>query len=41
VEAIVYLLEAPAVTGVNLVVDGGQHLWPSRRDVMFLTDDRS
>jgi len=40
VAAIVYLLEAPAVTGVNLVVDGGQHLWPSRRDVMFLTDDR-
>jgi len=40
VEAVCYLLEASAVTGVNLTVDGGQHLWPLQRDVMFLTDDR-
>jgi len=40
VQAVCYLLEASAITGVNLCVDGGQHLWPSQRDVMFLTDDR-
>jgi len=26
-----------ALTGTTLVVDGGQHLLPSVRDVMFLT----
>lgn len=35
--AVRYLAEARAVTGVNLVVDGGQHLMPLDRDVMFLT----
>ena len=29
---------AKAVTGVNLIVDGGQHLMPLNRDVMFLTE---
>ena len=34
--AVRYLLEAPAVTGTTLVVDGGQHLQAQSRDVMFL-----
>ena len=34
--AVRYLLEAPAVTGTTLLVDGGQHLQPQPRDVMFL-----
>jgi NAD(P)-dependent dehydrogenase (short-subunit alcohol dehydrogenase family) len=37
VQAVLYLAQAPAVTGVNLIVDGGQHLMPLDRDVMFLT----
>jgi NAD(P)-dependent dehydrogenase (short-subunit alcohol dehydrogenase family) len=36
VRAVVYLAEAHAVTGVNLLVDGGQHLLPLPRDVMYL-----
>lgn len=39
VEAVLYLSAAKAVTGTTLLVDGGQHLWPSPRDVMFLTGD--
>lgn len=39
VQAVAYLLDAAAVTGVNLVVDGGQHLMPLGRDVMFLTPE--
>lgn len=39
VEAVLYLAAAKAVTGTTLLVDGGQHLWPSPRDVMFLTGD--
>ncbi len=35
--AVVYLATAHAVTGTTLYVDGGQHLQPSERDVMFLT----
>lgn len=35
--AVVYLAGAHAVTGTTLYVDGGQHLQPSERDVMFLT----
>ncbi len=35
--AVVYLASAHAVTGTTLYVDGGQHLQPSGRDVMFLT----
>ena len=35
-EAVVYLARAHAVTGTTLLVDGGQHLVPSERDVMFV-----
>jgi NAD(P)-dependent dehydrogenase (short-subunit alcohol dehydrogenase family) len=37
-QAVVYLASAGAVTGTTLLVDGGQHLVPSARDVMFLTE---
>lgn len=37
-EAVVYAACARAVTGTTLLVDGGQHLVPSDRDVMFLTE---
>lgn len=37
VEAALYLAQASGVTGSTLVVDGGQHLVPLPRDVMFLT----
>jgi NAD(P)-dependent dehydrogenase (short-subunit alcohol dehydrogenase family) len=37
VQAACYLADAPGVTGTTLVVDGGQHLVPLPRDVMFLT----
>lgn len=36
--AVVYLARARAVTGTTLLVDGGQHLVASERDVMFLTE---
>jgi NAD(P)-dependent dehydrogenase (short-subunit alcohol dehydrogenase family) len=36
-----YLADAPGVTGTTLVVDGGQHLVPSPRDIMFLTAGRA
>ena len=36
--AVVYLARARAVTGTTLLVDGGQHLAASPRDVMFLTE---
>jgi len=36
-DAVVYAASARALTGTTLVVDGGQHLLPSVRDVMFLT----
>ncbi len=36
--AVVYLARAQAITGTTLLVDGGQHLVPSDRDVMFLTE---
>lgn len=35
--AVVYLASAHAITGTTLYVDGGQHLQPSERDIMFLT----
>jgi NAD(P)-dependent dehydrogenase (short-subunit alcohol dehydrogenase family) len=38
VDAVCYLAQARAITGTTLVVDGGQHLIPLARDVMFLTD---
>ncbi|TDV27895.1 NAD(P)-dependent dehydrogenase (short-subunit alcohol dehydrogenase family) [Paraburkholderia caballeronis] len=37
VDAALYLAGAAGVTGTTLVVDGGQHLVPLPRDVMFLT----
>lgn len=33
--AVHFLLVSPAITGTTLLVDGGQHLQPSARDVMF------
>ena len=36
-QAVLYLAQARAITGTVLTVDGGQHLIPSQRDVMFLT----
>lgn len=39
--AVVYLARAQAVTGSTLLVDGGQHLAPSTRDIMFLTEPKS
>ncbi|HEX4584895.1 MAG TPA: SDR family oxidoreductase [Burkholderiaceae bacterium] len=39
-QAVVYLARARAVTGTTLLVDGGQHLVPSERDVMFLRGAR-
>jgi NAD(P)-dependent dehydrogenase (short-subunit alcohol dehydrogenase family) len=35
--AVAYLVGARAVTGTTLLVDGGQHLAASPRDVMFMT----
>jgi NAD(P)-dependent dehydrogenase (short-subunit alcohol dehydrogenase family) len=38
VEAVCYAARARALTGTTLLVDGGQHLTPLGRDVMFLTE---
>jgi NAD(P)-dependent dehydrogenase (short-subunit alcohol dehydrogenase family) len=38
VDAVCYAATARALTGTTLVVDGGQHLMPLARDVMFLTE---
>ncbi|NRF66714.1 SDR family oxidoreductase [Aquincola sp. S2] len=35
--AVRFILESPAITGTTLLVDGGQHLLPQPRDVMFLS----
>lgn len=35
VGAVRYVVGANSLTGTTLVVDGGQHLWGSRRDVQF------
>jgi NAD(P)-dependent dehydrogenase (short-subunit alcohol dehydrogenase family) len=37
-DAVVYAASARALTGTTLVVDGGQHLMPLPRDVMYLTN---
>ena len=37
VSAVSFLASAHSITGTTLFVDGGQHLTPSARDVMFLT----
>lgn len=34
--AVIYLASSNAITGTTLLVDGGQHLMASSRDVMFL-----
>ncbi|WP_155835079.1 SDR family oxidoreductase [Herbaspirillum sp. RV1423] len=34
--AICFVATAPAITGTTILVDGGQHLIPLQRDVMFL-----
>jgi NAD(P)-dependent dehydrogenase (short-subunit alcohol dehydrogenase family) len=34
--AVRFLLESPAITGIDLAVDGGQHLIGQPRDVLFL-----
>ncbi|WP_422879654.1 SDR family oxidoreductase [Noviherbaspirillum cavernae] len=34
--AVCFAAESPAITGTTLVVDGGQHLIPLQRDVMFV-----
>ena len=36
-KAVCFVAASPAITGSTLIVDGGQHLVPSQRDVMFLT----
>jgi NAD(P)-dependent dehydrogenase (short-subunit alcohol dehydrogenase family) len=36
-QAVVWLAQARAITGINLPVDGGQHLVATHRDVMFET----
>lgn len=35
VDAVRYVIGAKSLTGHTLVVDGGQHLWPLKRDVQF------
>jgi len=35
--AVAFLATAAAVTGTTLLVDGGQHLLPTTRDILFLT----
>lgn len=35
-DAVCYLIGARAITGITLTVDGGQHLIPTRQDVMFV-----
>ena len=35
--AVRFLVESPAITGTTLLVDGGQHLAPQPRDVLFLS----
>jgi NAD(P)-dependent dehydrogenase (short-subunit alcohol dehydrogenase family) len=35
-QAVCYVASAQAITGTTLLVDGGQHLMPLSRDVMFL-----
>jgi NAD(P)-dependent dehydrogenase (short-subunit alcohol dehydrogenase family) len=37
-KASVFLAESNSITGTTLYVDGGQHLLPSARDVMFKTN---
>lgn len=34
--AVCFAVESPAITGTTLIVDGGQHLVPTERDIMFV-----
>jgi NAD(P)-dependent dehydrogenase (short-subunit alcohol dehydrogenase family) len=38
--AVRFLIESPAITGIDLAVDGGQHLIGQSRDVLFLARDQ-
>lgn len=38
-QAVFFLATNPAVTGVSLAVDNGQHLVPTARDIMFVVDE--
>ena len=35
--AVCFAVESVAITGTTLIVDGGQHLVPTERDIMFVT----
>ena len=37
--AVRFLIESPAITGIDLAVDGGQHLIGQSRDVLFIARD--
>ncbi len=37
-QAVAFLARAGAITGTTLLVDGGQHLVPTDRDIMFVTE---
>jgi NAD(P)-dependent dehydrogenase (short-subunit alcohol dehydrogenase family) len=39
--AVRFLIESPAITGTNLLVDGGQHLVAQPRDVLYLAQKTS
>jgi NAD(P)-dependent dehydrogenase (short-subunit alcohol dehydrogenase family) len=39
--AVRFLAESPAITGIDLAVDGGQHLSPQPRDVLFLAREQA
>lgn len=36
-QTVCFVVASPAITGTTVVVDGGQHLVPTSRDVMFVT----
>jgi NAD(P)-dependent dehydrogenase (short-subunit alcohol dehydrogenase family) len=40
-EAVLFAAESRAITGTTFLVDGGQHLVPTTRDIMFLTEPRA
>jgi len=40
-QAVLFAAESRAITGSTILVDGGQHLVPTERDVMFLTEPAS
>jgi len=35
---VLFLAQNSCITGTTLKVDNGQHLLPSARDIMFITD---